>query len=44
MKTKAFEFADEERPYLLAVNFLSVLQSAPFEEIVNAMASDVYNS
>jgi hypothetical protein len=36
----------EDRPYLLAkaVNLLSVLQSVPFQEIVNAMASDVYAS
>ncbi len=36
----------EDRPYLLAkaVNLLSVLQSIPFQEIVNAMASDVYAS
>jgi hypothetical protein len=36
----------EDRPYLLAkaVNLLSVLQSVPFQEIVNAMDSDVYAS
>jgi hypothetical protein len=36
----------EDRPYLLAkaVNLLSVLQSVSFQEIVNAMASDVYAS
>jgi hypothetical protein len=36
----------EDKPYLLAkaVNLLSVLQSVPFQEIVSAMASDVYAS
>ncbi|MGV0024889.1 hypothetical protein [Phormidesmis priestleyi] len=36
----------EDTPYLLtkAVNLLSVLQSVPFEEIVNAIDSDVHNT
>ena len=36
----------EDRPYLLAkaVNLLSVLESVPFQAIVNAIDSDVYAS